>query len=435
MRAGNAEPDGQAQRVGQAQSALVVGAGIVGLACALRLRRLGLRTTLVDPQASPESASYGNAGHIAVEQVEPLASWATIRSAPRRLFAFGGALDVRDPLACAPWMARFVHAAAPTRFQAGRAALHSLLDRALPAWQALTRDLDRTDLLRADGHVVLWESARTAQRRRDAWRAADTGSATVRDLDAAELDAYGSLLRQRPAGGVRFAGTGQVADVAQMLRALRQSFDAAGGDFIRGRVRAIEIEDGAAQALLDDGRRVAADIVLVTAGVGSAELMATLGPRPPLIAERGYHLQWLQHDWPVDSPPVVFEDRSMIVTCFHGGLRAAGFVEFAPAKAPPDPDKWSALRRHASALGLPVSGHGDEWFGARPTLPDYLPAIGRSTAAPNLLYAFGHQHLGLTLAPITSEIIAALVGGREPAVALAPFDLQRFHRTFGAANT
>ena len=91
-----------------------------------------------------------------------------------------------------------------------------------------------------------------------------------------------------------------------------------------------------------------------------------------------------------------------------------------------DPRKWAALRAHVAALGLPVAGQAREWFGARPTLPDYLPAIGRSRAVPNLFYAFGHQHLGLTLAPVTAEAVAALVAGGLPPVPLAPFDLQRF---------
>ncbi|MGQ0591011.1 MAG: FAD-dependent oxidoreductase, partial [Sphingosinicella sp.] len=58
--------------------------------------------------------------------------------------------------------------------------------------------------------------------------------------------------------------------------------------------------------------------------------------------------------------------------------------------------------------------------------PDYLPAIGRSRRAPTVVYAFGHQHLGLTLAAITGEAVAALVTGETPPVALAPFDLSRF---------
>lgn len=421
-------------RVGQTESALVIGGGIVGLACALRLRQQGLRTTLVDPSPSPDGASYGNAGHIAVEQVEPLASWDTIRSAPRRLFAVGGALDVRDPGTSLPWLARFVRAAAPSRFQAGRAALRGLLAQALPAWHALVRDLERPDLLLSDGHVLLWESPRSAQQRRAAWLAADTGNARVRDLAATELDGMGALLGQRPAGGIRFDGTGQLADVGQTLQALRAAFVATGGECVQARVRALEVDAGAAVVVLDDGRRLNADVVLVAAGVASGELMATLGVHAPLIAERGYHLQWAQHGWPAGTPPVVFEDRSLIVTRFRAGLRAASFVEFARAQTPADPRKWAALEAHAAALGLPVCGEGQRWFGARPTLPDYLPAIGRSASLPNLLYAFGHQHLGLTLAPITSEIVVALAGGRAPPTPIAAFDLQRFQSSKGASR-
>jgi D-amino-acid dehydrogenase len=65
-------------------------------------------------------------------------------------------------------------------------------------------------------------------------------------------------------------------------------------------------------------------------------------------------------------------------------------------------------------------------MGCRPTLPDYLPAIGRSTRADNLYYAFGHQHLGLTLAPITARLVRSMVMGEQTELPLAPFDLQRF---------
>jgi D-amino-acid dehydrogenase len=75
-----------------------------------------------------------------------------------------------------------------------------------------------------------------------------------------------------------------------------------------------------------------------------------------------------------------------------------------------------------------MEGPVAEWMGARPTLPDYLPAIGVSRRADNLYYAFGHQHLGLTLAAVTGELVAALMGGTTPAVDLAPFDLDRFAR-------
>lgn len=419
-------------RVDHSRTALVIGGGIVGLACALRLQGQGLRTTVIDPSSSPDGASYGNAGHIAVEQVEPLASWSTIRSAPGRLFAVGGAMDVRNFGPFMPWMRRFIQAAAPTQFRAGCSALRGLQARALPAWHALVRDIAHPDLLRCEGHVLLWESKRTAQTRRKAWMAADIGSTSFRDLSVVELDAFATSLCKRPVAGIRFDGSGQVADVPQVLHALRSAFEIAGGEFLCMRARALEVEEGDAIAVLDDGQRFGADLVLVAAGVASGELMGTLGVHAPLIAERGYHVQWAQHDWPDGIPPVVFEDRSVIVTRFRDGLRAAGFVEFAHAHSPPDARKWAALDAHAEDLGLPVLGEGRRWFGARPTLPDYLPAIGRSTVIPNLMYAFGHQHLGLTLAPITAEIVAALAIGAEPPAPISAFDLQRFQTRTGA---
>lgn len=123
----------------------------------------------------------------------------------------------------------------------------------------------------------------------------------------------------------------------------------------------------------------------------------------------------------------------MVVTRFAATLRATSFVEFACPESPPDPRKWRRLRAHAAELGLPFDAPVSEWMGARPTLPDYLPAIGRHPDLRNLHYAFGHQHLGLTLAAITAEVVGDLVCGRPPCLDINPFDLRRFGRP-GAAR-
>jgi D-amino-acid dehydrogenase len=151
-----------------------------------------------------------------------------------------------------------------------------------------------------------------------------------------------------------------------------------------------------------------------------------MGHSVPMIAERGYHLHAPGAQWPADLPPVVFEDHAMIVTRFADGVRASSFVELARPDSPADPRKWQALRQRIQALNLPFEAEHREWMGARPTLPDYLPAIGRSRRAGNLVYAFGHQHLGLTLAPATARLVADVVNGVPPSTDLAPFDLDRF---------
>lgn len=411
-------------------TAIVVGGGAVGLCCALNLQSRGINTLVVDRTSTRRGASWGNAGHIACEQVEPLASAATIRSLPRRFFWRGGALSLppREVAAWLPFSLRLLAASRPQRFARGKAALKAILAAAMPAWRRLAEAAGACHLLIEDGHFIVWQSPESAAAGRAAWARTDTGTAHFRDATDAELARISKHVAAPIAGGIRFTGTASIADLGALARALDDAFARAGGRQRCAEVHRVEIADGAASVLLDDGERLAADAVVVAAGFESGRLLAPLGHAVPIIAERGYHIQSAGTGWPEDLPPVVFEDQSMIVTRFRSGLRAASFVEFGGGGSLPDPRKWARLRTHVAALGLPFSLPGEEWAGARPTLPDYLPAIGRSRRAANLFYAFGHQHLGLTLAPATGEAIAALVAGEAPDLDLSPFDIQRFQK-------
>ncbi len=407
------------------RSAIVVGDGVVALNVALALQRRGTQVTIVAPDAPWRGASWGNAGHIAVEQVEPLASLATIASVPRRLFSRGGALAL-PPRAVGQWLPftlRLLRASTPARFARGKAALSAMLATAIPAWQRVLAEAGAPELLRVDGHYVVWETPASAARGRAAWLAADTGTASVRNATGAELAQLRALCTTPIAGAVRFEGSGQITDTAALGAVLVERFVAAGGTRVHDRARGVREHDGRARVTLDEGAPLDADCVVVAAGAASAPLVAPLGLRAPLIAERGYHIEGEPGDWPVDQPPVVFEDRAMIVTRFADRLRAASIVEFAAVETPADPRKWARLRAHVAALGLPLREPVAPWMGARPTLPDYLPALGRRGA---VAYAFGHQHLGLTLSATSGETLAALLHGETPAYDLAPFDLARF---------
>lgn len=408
--------------------ALVIGGGLVGLGCALNLQLRGIRATIVDSAEFPRGASWGNAGHLAAEQVEPLASAKTLRSLPRRLFHRGGALSLpaRDLDVWLPFALRLIRSSAPARFAAGKAALGSLLRAAIPAWRRLAGAAGAEHLIAADGHFVVWETPAAAASGRAAWTRTDTGTATFRDATNEEIAALSAQMSCPIAGAIRFAGTGQVLDLGELAECLTGHLVNSGGVRLTARVQRLVVDGSTAAAELDSGERLGADIVVVAGGVASRALLQPLGYRIPIIAERGYHIQSTDTDWPGSLPPVVFEERSMIVTRFRSGLRAASFVEFAREHAPADPRKWARLRSHVASLGLPLREPCSEWFGARPTLPDYLPAIGRSRRAANLLYAFGHQHLGLTLAALTGELIATLALREPAAVDVTPFDLERF---------
>lgn len=404
----------------------VIGAGIVGLSSALALQRAGRSVLLIDPARETPPASWGNAGHVAIEQVVPIASLATLRSAPRRLAIRGGALGLppREIARWLPFALRLTRASTPRRHAEGHAVLAELLAAAMPAWRRLSASLPRDGLLLENGHAVVWHDPRAAAEGLAAWQATDTGTARFHVADADERAALGQVMARPPTAAIIFENTGQVADPGAVGAALRAAFQAAGGAIVTDAVRAIESEAGRAVLRLASGTRLSPAEIVVAAGVESGELLRPLGLRVPIIAERGYHVQAVRHRWPAGMPPVVFEERSMIVTAFESGLRAAGFVEFGSLGKPGNPRHWETLERHVAELGLPVDGPVTRWVGARPTLPDYLPAIGRAPQADNLFYAFGHQHLGLTLGPLTGEIVAEMIivgVSGNPALTLARF--------------
>jgi D-amino-acid dehydrogenase len=180
---------------------------------------------------------------------------------------------------------------------------------------------------------------------------------------------------------------------------------------------AIEIRTASEQLIVNTA--------VVCAGAWSAPLLAPFGLRAPLEAERGYHVELPGHASFADAP-VLYANEKVAVTPLTGRLRASSYLELAGLNAPSDPRKPARLRGKLRSLGYQCQLDGPSWMGPRPTLPDYLPGIGRAPGAPQLLYAVGHQHLGLTLAAVTAELIADLVAGRNTRLEISGLDLRRF---------
>jgi len=407
------------------KSILVIGGGLVGAASALRLQLAGVRTTLIDLGDPRRGASFGNAGHIGAEQAAPWSSWANLAGAPGRLFAGGGPLDFRwrDIGLWSPWALRFMAAAGG--HARGVEALSALLREAMGAWLRIADTAQMPDMVRQHGHATLWMKPRNVERARKAWARTPIGATSYRDMTQHELERYEEVLRHPPVAGLIFAGTGQVSDPQGARDGILRQFTAQGGETVAAKVLRLRAAPNA-QAVLSNGETRDADALLIAAGAWSGRLLRGFGAAAPLIGERGYSVQSAEHAWPENLPTTVFEENFVVLSRFTSGLRATSFLEFGNPDAPPDTRKWRLLEARLRELGVAFSETPDRWVGARPTLPDYLPAIGRLKRTPNVLYAFGHAHLGLTMAPITAELVAALATDAPPSIDLTPFRVERF---------
>ncbi|MEM6774319.1 MAG: FAD-binding oxidoreductase [Pseudomonadota bacterium] len=411
-----------------AASHVVIGAGVIGLSIAYRLARHFDNVLLIDREDPGMAASYGNAGHIATEQVFPLPSPATLRNAPRLLLGRNGPLSLRGAYVrkIVPWLLRFAWASRPAAFARGTAALSDLQGRALDALRALCVDADVTNQLHERGHLILVENPRladAAQQQLNTLRQHDISADWVPAPGVAELapGLVGNV------GAIYVRDSAHVGDPLTVSRGLLKAFLNAGGRLLRDEVAGIELGAGgdAATLRLSDGRLQAQRVVLA-AGAWSGPLAAQTGYTLPLDTERGYHVQL--PSWTSDLEVAVASlDRMTIMTPLQSGLRITGFVELGGLDLPPEPRRLATLNQHLNEL-LPAAPPAPrrEWMGFRPSLPDHLPVLGVHPQDPRVLYAFGHQHLGLTLAGVTADIMLALATGKDPGIDLTPFRIDRF---------
>ncbi|WP_029059362.1 NAD(P)/FAD-dependent oxidoreductase [Stappia stellulata] len=406
----------------------IVGAGIVGLAIAATLQTRGHQVTLIERNEPGSGASLGNASGIAWTDVAPLASPGVWRKAPGWLLDPLGPLSVRPSYAPSilPWMLRFLSASRPSAFKRSVSAIAALNADALPAWERLWRDTGTGGRLRAEGCLDVFDKPAEIARARAGWQLQRDHGIEVKELDARAIREMEPDLGPGVAGGAFLPGWAHLDDPHAMCLDLERVVRERGGQILRGDVVSVIGTDGEARLQMRDGPVIQADKVVIACGAWSRPLAASLGEDVPLDTERGYNIT-------VPEPGVSF--RRFIMLAGYGfvmspiarGLRIGGMVEFAGLKAPPNWARVDALvsRARRIAPSLSVEG-GERWMGFRPSLPDSLPVISRSRRAPQVYYAFGHAHHGLTQAATTGELVAGMISGNRREIDLVPYAVDRF---------
>jgi D-amino-acid dehydrogenase len=407
----------------ESSKAVIVGAGIVGVCCAYALQRAGFDVTLVEKDEPGRAASYGNSGSIGLSSSPPLGTPGMLKNVPRMLLDPMHALVIRWrhlPRAV-PWFLKLARTLTPEKVEAIAKARAMLLGHAGQSYDDLLAEIGRPEIIYRTGLLFAYETD-------EAFAGAQYGVELRRrtGIEARPVDA-GAMLDMEPAlsekakRGIFLPNVRTTTHPLRLTEAILAAFVARGGRLVKEAVIGFERDGLNVAAVKTDRGRYPCDVAVICAGAWSRDLVKLLGDKTPLEAERGYHIM-IDGARNLPRIPVVSGDHNVSITTMDDGLRMTTMAEFTAIDAPPDHER--AMRIFKGAAGLIRDLElkvASRWVGSRPSTPDSLPVIGRSPRAHNVLYAFGHGHLGVTFGAVTGKLIAQIARDERPNIDVSLF--------------
>ena len=407
---------------------IIIGAGVIGITTALELQRRGHDVHVLDRAGVAAETSVGNAGAFAFPEIEPLATPGIIRKAPKWLFDPLGPLSVPPAYALqvAPWMYRFWRASRPDRYENLLNAQAQLMELSSAALERLIVSVDGEAMMQRDGQMQLYESEAEFRASLPTWE-----HRRRHGIEFELLESTSAIEEKQPGLSPRFTYAGftpgwlNTIDPKTWVEYLSQTFLDRGGQIDRGDIRALKSRDGSIEIIHAEGHILASHAV-IAAGAWSHHLAKTLGDRIPLETERGYNTTLPEGAFDLRMH-LTFSRHGFVASRIRGGVRIGGAVELGGLKLPPNYKRADVLMQKAAQFlpGLKAEG-GTQWMGFRPSLPDSIPVIGPSRRAQNVIYAFGHGHLGLTQSAGTAELVSNMIDGQPPPISLFPYSADRF---------
>lgn len=409
---------------------IVLGAGMVGVGCALHLQARGQSVALLDRRAPGLETSYGNAGIIQREAIAPYAL-------PRDLgFLLSGVtnqrVDVRYHAGDAarmlgPLWSYYRHSA-PGPYQRISREYETLIALSLETHAALMRDAGAEHLVAGQGYLMLYRSERELH---SFFEVADErAQAGVHHLKLTGAD----VAREEPAlvgefaGAVRWTDPVAILSPGDLVQAYARLFEQRGGALHLGDAMTLRRSGPQAwQVDTADGRTLTAKQVVVALGPWSLELTSRFGYTTPMIPKRGYHMHYARLPGKALNSTIIDAEYGYVVAPMKDGLRLTTGAELANVDAPRTPTQIEAAEKIARQC-FPLGERVDQepWMGTRPCMPDMKPVFGAVPSVPGLWCAFGHGHQGFTLGPVTGELLAAMMTGATPRVDVRPFSPTRF---------
>lgn len=412
----------------QSTDIIVIGGGVIGLGCALELLEAGRTVRLIERSAIGSGASHGNCGLITPSHSLPLNRPGMTKQLLRSLWSKDSGLRVRPrlDLAFLLWGLRFMrncNEAGMLRSLSGRAAL---LDPSRDLYVEWVLRYSMDIEWEISGLLEVFATEECMQATAPAHEILAQHGVTIAQVPAAVLVDFEPALKDGLAGATLYPSDAQLKP-DKLMRELARVAQSKGA-IINSEtpVTAIDFEkDKPSTVRTTKGSFSAQSIVLAT-GAWSPILGRCLGLRLPVQAGKGYSIT-MQPPELCPRVPLLLKEADMAVTPWSSGYRLGGTMEFAGLDSKLRRERIEALTRGAARfLRTPTGDSPVEWCGFRPMSPDDLPIIDRAPRYPNAIIATGHGMMGVSMAPVTAKLVAAMITGCDPGVDPAPYAVTRF---------
>lgn len=409
----------------------IIGSGIQGVCVGLQLIKKGIPVTIFDrhdPLSSEfKAASYGNAGHFSPYAVLQFNRPDVLNDVPKMLFSSYGPLALKWSYIpkMIPWFFNYLKNCNKKSALHTAKYMHQILNLSNDAYEEIFKEINITNLVKKKGIIYIWTNKNLKSREFEIKVRNDLGieQKLLTQKEVLELEPN---LNPVFDAGVIYESAMHARDPHGILKEIFKLFIKKGGKFIQENIKTLKQINENETVLKSETKEYKFEKTVLASGAFSKTLTDQLGEKIPLDTERGYHVHFKNMDYLI-SRPVIFLDRGFGMTPMNQGLRAVGTVELGGLQNPPSKKRIDYVTKCAKELLPQLEKHEDEWLGFRPTLPDFLPILGPSLKNKNIIYAFGHHHLGWTLGAITGKIVSSIVAEEKTNLDLSPYSSKRFN--------
>lgn len=414
------------------QHAVVLGAGMVGVACAIALRARGLAVTVLDPLGPGAATSHGNAGVLARSSLMPFnhpGLWAQLPALLRGKHP-GFRYHLPWVLGQWRWGLSFLGHARNAAFQETTAALDALIRHSGTLHRRWMAQAGMAHRRRDDGWLFLYRSLAGFEGGAFGRETLARFGVAMQALDAHALHDLEPHLRPVFQRALWVQDASAVDSPGEVVRGYAAWLQALGGTVRTDEANGLARSDAGWAVHTLGGATLDADHVVVALGPWSRDFLhAQFGFRLPMGFERGQHRHFHPLEGRALNRPVYDTAGGYVLAPMAQGLRLTTGVELNAQPAPPHRGQLEAAERSArEAMPLGKRTDDPDWLGSRPTLPDSRPMIGACPGQNGLWLALGHQHIGFSTGPGTGELLAQLMFGEPTVVDPHPFRPQRFLR-------